>query len=269
MSEYVLNYYQFHIGDFRSGTVNMTRQARWIYRDMIDVYYDTESPLPLDFDVLCDLIGVELDDERAIVSRLLRFKFEKTDGGYRHEICDQVIEEYRVKADIAKANGRRGGRPIGSNKPSGFQSGFDQDANGNQEQTGSEANQEPLTNNHKPKKSKPKASPATPLPDWVPADAFADFVAMRKAIKKQITDEGIRLAIKKLDALRSTGSDPLAVLEQSTLHSWQGLFEVKSQNRGPPAYQTANDKAKNIADRLTGKNRNEPPDIIDINEPTS
>lgn len=86
-----MNYYPFHIGDFRSGTVNMSRQARWIYRDMMDVYYDVEAPLSLDIDVLCDSLGVETADERAIVERLLRFKFIKTDDGYRHDVCEQVI----------------------------------------------------------------------------------------------------------------------------------------------------------------------------------
>lgn len=102
-----MNYYPFHIGDFRSGTINMSRQARWIYRDMMDVYYDSETPLPLDIDVLCDALGVEVSDERAIVERLLRFKFIKTEDGYRHDVCEQVIADYQAKAETAKANGKK------------------------------------------------------------------------------------------------------------------------------------------------------------------
>lgn len=103
-----MNYYPFHIGDFRSGTVNMTRQTRWIYRDMLDIYYDDEKPLPLDLDLLCNQIGAESEDERRIVERLLRFKFVKTDDGYWHEICDRVITDYHKKAEIAQANGKKG-----------------------------------------------------------------------------------------------------------------------------------------------------------------
>ena len=149
-----MNYYPFHIGDFRSGTVNMSRQSRWIYRDMLDVYYDTEKPLPLDLDHLCDHIGADSDDERRIVERLLRFKFEKTEDGYRHETCERVILEYRIKADIAKANGKLGGRPrkpkVTQKEPSGFQSGSDQDAIRKQEETKSQTNQEPITTNSVP-----------------------------------------------------------------------------------------------------------------------
>jgi uncharacterized protein YdaU (DUF1376 family) len=150
----IVNYYPFHIGDFRSGTVNMSRQSRWVYRDMLDVYYDSEKPLTLDLDVLCDEIGAETSDERKIVERLLRFKFEKTDDGYRHTICDRVISEYHQKAETAKANGKLGGRPpkakAGEKEPSGLRSGSDRDATGKQSASGSEANQEPITNNQEP-----------------------------------------------------------------------------------------------------------------------
>lgn len=146
-----MNYYPFHIGDFRSGTVNMTRLARWIYRDMLDVYYDSEKPLPLDLEQLCDTIGAEADDERKIVERLLRFKFKETDDGYRHLACDKVIANYRLKGETAKANGSLGGRPkkakANPKEPSGFPLGSNPVATGNPAETGSEANQEPITNN--------------------------------------------------------------------------------------------------------------------------
>lgn len=146
-----MNYYPFHIGDFRSGTVNMSRQSRWIYRDLLDVYYDTEKPLNNNFEALCDSIGVESEDERRIVERLLRFKFVKCDEGYRNEVCDSVIAEYQLKAETAKANGKRGGRPRkqsgGDKKPSGFLSGSDPQPTGDPTETGLKTNQEPITNN--------------------------------------------------------------------------------------------------------------------------
>jgi uncharacterized protein YdaU (DUF1376 family) len=157
-----MNYYPFHIGDFRSGTVNMSRQARWIYRDMLDFYYDAEKPLPLDIDVLCHEIGIESEEETKIVERLLRFKFVKTDDGYRNEVCDRVITDYHQKAEQAKANGRLGGRPkkadANQNKPSGLAAGSEQDSIGKQPESGSQANQEPITSNQKPIKNK-KTSP--------------------------------------------------------------------------------------------------------------
>ena len=180
-----MNYYPFHIGDFRSGTVNMSRQSRWIYRDMLDVYYDTEKPLPLDFDRLCAEVGVDSEEERRIVERLLRFKFEKTEDGYCNEVCDRVIVEYRAKAETAKANGKRGGRPrkpLGTKEePSGFPSGSDQEATGTKRQTGSKTNQEPITNNQEPDGEKPVAV-APHLAD-LPPELLKDFLVVRKAKK--------------------------------------------------------------------------------------
>ena len=59
--------------------------------------------------------------------------------------------------------------------------------------------------------------------------AFADYVAMRKQIKKPMSDRAIELAKEKLDKL--SGGDvakAVAILNQSIMNSWQGLFEVKT-----------------------------------------
>jgi uncharacterized protein YdaU (DUF1376 family) len=173
-----MNYYPFHIGDFRSGTVNMSRHVRWIYRDMLDIYYDTEQPLSLDLDLLCDQVGAESDEERRIVERLLRFKFTKTDEGYRHAICDEVIAEYHTKADTAKTNGKKGGRPKKADgnpkKPSGFQSGSDQVADSNLVGGGSQTNQEPITNINTPKPPDGGSPPARMKPGAIALHTFLE-----------------------------------------------------------------------------------------------
>jgi uncharacterized phage protein (TIGR02220 family) len=88
-----------HIGDFRSGTFNMPRVNRWIYRDLLDVYYDTEQPLPLDLDQVCDLIGIDGDSEKQIVAKVLRQKFTETPQGWRHKRCDEEIAAYHEKSE--------------------------------------------------------------------------------------------------------------------------------------------------------------------------
>ena len=71
-------------------------------------------------------------------------------------------------------------------------------------------------------------------PDWLPADAWDGYLEMRKRIKKPMTDYAMKLAVGELGKLRDAGQDPEAVLNQSTMKSWQGLFEVKANN-GKPA----------------------------------
>ena len=158
-----MHYYQINIKDFRAGTANMSRLERWIYRDLLDVYYDTEQPLTLDLDKLCREIGARSAEDRAAVAEALDYKFVKTEAGYRHERCEEEIAIYRAKAETAKENGKKGGRPRKDNpeppgqgasgkqeKPSGFQSGSNQEPDGNQAETGSKTNQEPVTNNQEP-----------------------------------------------------------------------------------------------------------------------
>jgi len=65
-------------------------------------------------------------------------------------------------------------------------------------------------------------------------DAWTGYQDMRKKIRKPMTDRAISLAIQTLDKLRADGNDPGAVLDQSTLNSWQGLFAVRVERRGLP-----------------------------------
>lgn len=106
-----MHYYKFNISDFRAGTHAMSELARWVYRDMLDVYYDTEQPLPADHEAIFDAMGADSQERRAIIERILRTKFRLTGRGYEHEICESVIAEYHANAGRAKANGKLGGRP--------------------------------------------------------------------------------------------------------------------------------------------------------------
>ena len=47
-----MNYYQHHIGDFNNATRHLTRVERSLYRDLIELYYDTEKYLTDDVDWL-------------------------------------------------------------------------------------------------------------------------------------------------------------------------------------------------------------------------
>jgi hypothetical protein len=67
-------------------------------------------------------------------------------------------------------------------------------------------------------------------------EAFTDYVDMRKKIKAPMTDKAITLAINKLDKLSNGDNDTaIAILNQSVMNSWKGLFELKtsrSQQQG-------------------------------------
>ena len=87
---------------------------------------------------------------------------------------------------------------------------------------------------NKEKKEKiAKTSPPSPeLPGCINPQTWADYLEMRRRIRKPATPRAQQLAITALLKLRDQGEDPQAVLEQSILNSWQGLFAVSKGARG-------------------------------------
>jgi hypothetical protein len=65
------------------------------------------------------------------------------------------------------------------------------------------------------------------LPDWLPGEEWRGFEAMRRKIKKPMTDRAAAMVVSKLTELRDKGENPAAVLDQSTLHCWQDLYPVR------------------------------------------
>lgn len=62
------------------------------------------------------------------------------------------------------------------------------------------------------------------------AEPFAEYEAMRKKIKKPMTDRAVELQIKKLDRL--SGGDvgkAVKILEESIVNCWQDLYPLKSK----------------------------------------
>lgn len=81
-------------------------------------------------------------------------------------------------------------------------------------------------------KTQRRGAPVCSLPEWVPAEAWERFAAMRKANRKPITAHAEGLLVAKLEQLRKEGHDPAGVLDQSTMNGWQGLFAIHVDRQG-------------------------------------
>jgi len=77
-----MKFYPHHIGDFDKATRHSTRLERSIYRDLLDVYYDTEQQLPLDLPKLCKKVIAKSDEESTTVEQVLNEFFIKTPTGW-------------------------------------------------------------------------------------------------------------------------------------------------------------------------------------------
>lgn len=135
-----MNYYQHHIGDFNNATRHLSRLERSIYRDLLDLYYDLEKPLQLDFDKLARRIMVE-DDERGAMRDVLNEFFVLQDDGYHNARADREIASFQRMA-IGGKMGAAKRWAKGSDSPP-IATPLPPQAKAN-------ANHEPVTMNHEP-----------------------------------------------------------------------------------------------------------------------
>jgi len=166
-----MHYYSHNIKEFRAGCHNLeSRLERWIYRDMIEAYYDREEPFPDDLAVICGMLGLRREAEKEIVSGLLLLKFELTARGWENERCEIELAAYKAnigqasKAGIASAAAKKAAKEaklaakiqLNSNDRS---TTVEHPLNDRStESNGLATNQEPRTNNHKPEQ---RTQPAT------------------------------------------------------------------------------------------------------------
>lgn len=140
-------YYQHNIGDFDKATRHLTRIERSVYRDLLELYYDTEMRLNLDIKHLCRKILASSNEEVTAVEQVLNEFFDKTESGWYHSRCEHEIERYHSsisqKAEAGKksAAARQEKRQRALNERS-----TDAQREANEKPT----NQEPITKNQEP-----------------------------------------------------------------------------------------------------------------------
>lgn len=205
-----MHYYKFNIGDYARSTRHLTNDEDLAYRRLLDMYYETEAPIPLETQWVARRIRMDVDD----VEVLLNDMFIRTEEGWRHPRCDADIEEYHRQAERNRENGKRGGRPKTAIKqtienPVGSESV----ASDNPVVTLT-TNHKPITINHKP------ITNINTTPEGVSNEVFQDFVKLRKGLKAPVTETAIK-------ALAREGQKAGMTLEQvMTLccqNGWRGF----------------------------------------------
>jgi len=142
-----MHYYQFNIGDYYSHTHHLDNTEDLIYRKMIDYCYLNECCLPDSVEMIARKIRMRTHTES--IANVLQEFFELGEYGYFQPRIMRDIEKYKAKSEKAKAsaNARWAKKPI------------EPYANALQTECEGNANQEPLTNNHKPVTNNKDISP--------------------------------------------------------------------------------------------------------------
>lgn len=99
--------YQHHIKDFNNATRHLTRVERSLYRDAIELYYETEQPLPADdFERLARRLMAVTEEEKAALRVVLDEFFDLTGNVYSHDRCDEEIEKFHNTQTAKSAAGK-------------------------------------------------------------------------------------------------------------------------------------------------------------------
>jgi uncharacterized protein YdaU (DUF1376 family) len=143
-----VHYYPHHINDFNCATRHLTRVERSLYRDLIELYYDTERPLSVNnMEWLCKKVLAVSNEEIDAVGRILVEFFERDGEVWRHKRCDEEIANYKAKIAGASRAGKASVKSRSNRRSTSVQRTLNKRAT-NEQPT---KNQEPRTNNHKEK----------------------------------------------------------------------------------------------------------------------
>lgn len=192
-----MHFYPFHISDFRSGTIYFNQLERWVYRDLIDVCYDTEAALPIDHAAIYRMVGARTSEHKEAVDVVLAEKFEKSDIGYSQMRITSEIEKYHKKANSAR--------------------------NANQIRWGSEKvlkSDAPQTPEPPPAQKKEPATQQPIKPEGVSDTVWKDFCAHRKVKKAKLTDTALNAIISEADKAGWSLQDALT---ECCTRGWTGF----------------------------------------------
>ncbi len=225
-----MHYYQHHISDFNQATRHLTRVERALYRDLIELYYDTEKPLISDFDRLSRRVLAVNQEEKEALQYVLEEFFTLTDDGYRQSRCDAELEKYhntnvaKSKAGKASAEARR------QQKAQQEAAEVEQDLTDVEQVLNTCAtNQEPLTTNHKPITN---ITPLTPPRG-----------------KYKFAGDDFSFAQRMLDSIRIVQPDfkqpnlekwasVIRLMREQDNRDYSGMAEIWQFARGDPFWQT-------------------------------
>jgi uncharacterized protein YdaU (DUF1376 family) len=130
-----MHYYTFNIGDYRRQTHHLTLVEHGIYRSLLDTYYLKEEPLCADHAQLMRSHSIRTEEEQTAFNNVISDFFTLHDEGYRHHVCDRIIDKYHEKSEKARKSAAKR---------------WEGNANAMRTHSEGNANHKPITNNHKP-----------------------------------------------------------------------------------------------------------------------
>jgi uncharacterized protein YdaU (DUF1376 family) len=245
-----MHFYPHNIPDFNNATRHLTRVERSVYRDAIEMYYDTESPLPAgDFNRLARLLLCTTKDEKDALQLVLDEFFTLSDGVYIHARCDHEIEKYRSNS-TAKARAGKASAEARKNRAS---TPVEHVLNSVEQNK----NYEIVNNNQEivitPQAATPKKRVSRLPDDWKPDRVYYDEA---KILKPDMTDEWFKSVAHKFKDywIAKSGKDATKVDWLATWRNWIRR-EVENAKTGSGAKKSYGEQRSELFDAVTDYDR--------------
>lgn len=227
-----MNYYPHHIGDYLRDTSHLSILEDGTYRRMLDIYYASEKPLPLNLSGIYRLVRAKSRDEKTAVDTVLEEFFFRTEEGWRNKRADAEILLSKEKSEKARASAEC--RWTSGRNAKAMRTHSERIANASPEQCERNAkamlpitnNQEPITKNQKRvERSRGSRLP----PGWQPSEILKAW-----AIKER-PDLNCDLTVAKFRDhwLAVPGSKGCKLDWEATFRNW---VRAEHQGKAAPDY---------------------------------
>ena len=220
-----MNYYPFHIGDYASATRHLSWDEDAAYRRLLDVYYTTEKPIPLDMRQVFRLTMAQTDGQREAVEAVLLEFFEQAEFGYVNRRADAEILAMREKQD--KQRERANKRWQSQDKNTGNAPAMPRHDASDAAASKSDASAMPPTPtptptpiNTPPKGGGARKSALAARPDEVAEPVWQDFQRLRAQKRAPLTDTALAGLLREAEKAGIGLGDALAYCCEQ---GWQGF----------------------------------------------
>lgn len=106
-----MNFFKLYIGDYQRDTAHLSVVEHGAFLLMLQHYYATEKPLPLDIRAICRLIRADSKQDREATEKVLAEFWTETSEGYVNNRAMREILKADTQRTINRELGKRGGRP--------------------------------------------------------------------------------------------------------------------------------------------------------------
>lgn len=230
--------FQFYPGDWQHDAAlrSCSVAARGLWIEMMCVMHQAEpygtlslNGDAIDMQQLARMVGAGAKETMRWLSEL------ETAGAFSRDADGRIYSRRMVRDErlrnVRAEAGKLGGNPDLLGRKDNHRAQGKDNRKDKVKPTPSSSSSSSTSSSPSKARSKPEAGAFAP-PNWVPAAAWNGYCEMRSRGKQPFTHRAKALAVRTLETLKADGHDPEAVLDQSVLRGYTGLFPIKANGAG-------------------------------------